>query len=110
MRNDPQSHRLTIASVVFPAILAVAVLFLAPLFGPVLKQLGELPFASRTLLATYQWWFVLPLLFLLGAYTRWGKRNSKLLYNVSSAVTALLAMFVVWACYGPIFALASLAG
>ena len=112
MRRTPtQSRSFALRAVLGPAILAVAVLFLVPLFAPVLARIDAPSTAWRLLADTHRWWGLLPLgFFLLGFRTRWGAAHAKGLADVSGGVTLLLAAFVVWACYGPVLALVRLAG
>jgi hypothetical protein len=111
MAGRPPPRSYAVRAVLSPAILAVAVLFLVPLFDPVLARIGAPSSAWRLLEATHRWWWLLPLgLFLLVFHTRWGAEHAKRLADVSGGITLGLAAFVVWACYGPVLALVRLAG
>lgn len=92
-----------------PTAVAIAVLFIVPQFTNMLAGFGaDLPLSTRILQASYRWWLVLPVL-TLAIGLSWPQPKDRAVAAVVAGTVLALSMFLfmLWACYGPIFALAA---
>ncbi len=107
--TTPRNYSQLAVAVFFPTIVAAAAFWIVPQFQRMFESFGaSLPLATRVLLATYQWWGMIPVgivaAWFAGRSTR-GRQAAITVFGVASA--ALLFVFCVWACYKPILDLAS---
>ncbi|WP_257386537.1 hypothetical protein [Tahibacter caeni] len=90
----------------------VAALIVVPKFKLMFDGFGgDLPLATRLMLATYRGWGLAALL-VPAIWIAWPDRQARgavaLLAGIATAV--VLTGFGIWACYSPIFALAAVVG
>ena len=96
-----------LGGVVAPAVVALAALLLVPQFVSVLAQFGDLPWVSRTVLATYQWWLLVPVtIAVLSAVTGLHRTHAERVSRAGVVVAGGLAVMAVVGLYAPIFSLA----
>ena len=111
--NPTRESLLMLCFGVFAGVaVAVGAFFIVPNFQEVFKGFGtELPLATKLLLATYQWWGVVPGVTVV-LWTFWPNAPKRgmvaLIFGMLSS--GLLSGFLVWAAYMPIFRLGSTVG
>ena len=103
MRVEPE----LVGGVLAPAFAALFALVSLPHLVPVLSHFDSLPLISRVVLATYQWWLLVPVVIggLLAA-TRWHRTHPQRVARAGIAVALSFVVFAVVGGYAPIFALA----
>lgn len=104
MRTNPSLF----GGVLAPALVALGALLFVPQYAAVLAPFGDLPWVSRAVLATYQWWSLVPLA-IVGWLAATGLHRSRP-ERVSRAgvlVAGGLAAVAVLGVYAPIWSLAN---
>jgi type II secretory pathway component PulF len=91
-----------------PSIVGIGALFVVPEYGPLLDAFrGDLPAATRWLLATYRWWWLAPVLVcaLLVAWPRPVDRPALALV-LGTGIGGAMFAFGLYALYAPVLLLA----
>ena len=106
---DSRKFVLFAFSVVPPLAVALLALLVVPRFQGVFRSFNaNLPLETQLLLASYQWWAVLPL---VAAALAWHYRGSvehlARLLVASCVLSFLLFLFAGFSCYSPIIRLAA---
>jgi type II secretory pathway component PulF len=91
------------------ALVAIGVLFVVPQFTGMFETFGaSLPIGTRILLATFQWWGIVPLV-LTGLWmcARRATNQERVVAALGIVSAPIMFIFGLWACYQPIFDLAA---
>ena len=103
-----RSNTALLASVFAPALVALAAWLIVPQFVTLLAQFGELPWTSRIVLATYRWWWLVPVAIagMLAATGLHRTRPQRVVLAVNVLTGGLVAIMLL-GLYAPIHSLAN---